>query len=27
LAKKKKTKSKQLDVLDDKVYPNIDITD
>ena len=27
MAKKKKTKSKQLDVLDDKVYPNIDITD
>ena len=27
LAKKKKTKAKQLDVLDTKIYPNIDITD
>jgi len=27
LAKKKKIKSKQLDVLEDKIYPNIDITD
>jgi DNA gyrase subunit A len=27
LAKKKKINSKQLDVLDTKVYPNISITD
>ena len=27
MAKKKKIKSKQLDVLEDKIYPNIDITD
>ena len=27
MAKKKKTKAKQLDVLDTKIYPNIDITD
>ena len=27
MAKKKKTKPKQLDVLDTKIYPNIDITD
>ena len=27
MSKKKKIKTKQLDVLDDKVYPNIDITD
>ena len=27
MAKKKKTKSQQLDVLDDKIYPSIDITD
>ena len=27
MAKKKKIKSKQLDVLEDKTYPNIDITD
>ena len=27
MAKKKKTNSKQLDVLDTKIYPNINITD